>query len=193
VHATDVSVFRIINGWPGGVAPFFDFLSEANKNWVVRILVLLLIGYLLYKGLTTRVAAILSLVSIGLANLVCDLLKNHAPMARPCVELTGVVNHGVGFLTSNGTASAHAANMAALAAVMSFFFGRWGLLPLALALLVGLSRIYVGVHYPSQVVFGWFVGAVIGSVCVSCYRLWEGHYRPKESELEPPSRWKAVE
>ena len=37
--------------------------------------------------------------------------------------------------------------------------------PLVLTLLVGLSRIYLGVHYPTDVVGGWILGFIWASIC----------------------------
>jgi len=52
----------------------------------------------------------------------------------------------------------------------------WGapaLSPLAgaVALLVGVSRVYLGVHYPSDVFAGWVLGAAVGSVLILLSRL----------------------
>jgi undecaprenyl-diphosphatase len=170
-------LFRWINGWPDTYAPFYVFLSEANKNhWVQAILALFFI-FLLWRGPTTRIAALLSVGSIAVANFICDLLKHGIPTDRPCGHLAGVINHGVGFLDSAGTASAHAANMAALAVVMTYFFGRWGLIPIFIAFFTGISRIYVGVHYPSQVLFGWACGLCVGGIAVQGFRWYEARKR----------------
>ncbi len=177
MHGADVALFRWINGWSNTPAPFYDFLSEANKTLWVQIVLALFLIFLLWKGPTTRVAALLSVASIVAANGICDLLKHHVPMDRPCGHLAGVINHGVGFLGSAGTASAHAANMAALAAVMTYFFGRWGLIPIFIAFFTGISRIYVGVHYPSQVLFGWACGLCVGGIAIQSFRWYEARKR----------------
>ena len=48
--------------------------------------------------------------------------------------------------------------MAAVATVLVWRLGWWGTPWVLIALFTGLSRIYVGVHYPSQVMFGWLCG-----------------------------------
>jgi undecaprenyl-diphosphatase len=164
----DVALFRWINGWPEGWKPLFWFLSEATKlDWVRVVLGLMVLGMLLASP-KTRWAAILALLAWGLANGFTEALKNGFQMARPCVELEGCAMR-VRVLTSYGTASSHAANMAAVAFVFTAMLGRWGWAWVVLAFLVGLSRIYVGVHYPSQVLLGWLCGAFSGWVLVTMY------------------------
>ena len=48
---------------------------------------------------------------------------------------------------------------------------RWGAPWIVVALLVGVSRVYVGVHFPSQVVFGWTLGIASGVVVERIARL----------------------
>jgi undecaprenyl-diphosphatase len=42
---------------------------------------------------------------------------------------------------------------------------------LAVTALVGISRVYLGVHYPSDVVGGWILGAAIGAALIAIARL----------------------
>jgi undecaprenyl-diphosphatase len=179
MHYQDILVLRWINGWSNDWAPFYDFLSEATKMRWVQVVLIILILCFLFKGGAARVVTLLSLGAIVLANFICDLFKNHMPLGRPCVELANVVNHGVGFLQSPGTFSAHAANMAALATVVTYFYGRWGLIPILLAFFTGVSRIYVGVHYPSQVLYGWFCGGLVAFGIVNVYRHFDAKKRPE--------------
>lgn len=162
-------LFEAINGWPDSLAPFFHFMSEANKSWPVRIIVLVLIVAMLIwgrkRGCTT---IILSIVAAAIANELADGLKALIQSERPCVELADV-HLRVKMLTSSGTISAHAANTAAAAFVFTYMLGRWGWPWIALSILVGISRIYVGVHYPSQVLFGWSCGILVGLVAVKAY------------------------
>ena len=115
----------------------------------------------------SRFATIIALLSWPLANGITDLFKNFLPMLRPSVDLSTAIVR-VEPLTSAGTASAHSANMAAVAIAFALNLGPWRTLDLPrrsiigfwvlVAFLTGLSRIYVGVHYPYQVVLGWLVG-----------------------------------
>lgn len=116
-------------------------------------------------------------------NEVCDILKNWLMMPRPSVELLDA-HFRVNKLTSFGTASAHSANMMAVATAFLYYWRRAGYVWLVIAVLTGLSRIYVGVHYPYQVLFGWAVGAVVSLAMIA---VWEGCKKnrgvPQDEEL----------
>jgi undecaprenyl-diphosphatase len=157
VHGLDIRIFHAINGWSSQWRPLYVFFSEATKQTPVRIGILIIIALLIAAGRTTRKAALLALASIAVSDMFSNGIKNAFPMERPCVELHDVILR-VGMLDSFGTASSHSANMAALAFVMVYHFKWFGAPWILVALLTGLSRIYVGVHYPSQVLLGYLVG-----------------------------------
>lgn len=154
------AAFYWINQWPESLRPFFVFCSEGIKwRGVQFVLAAFVAAMLAFRS--TRAAVIQALIAWPLSDGLCNLLKNGFKWNRPCVDLADAILR-VGKLTTFGTASAHAANMAAIATVLTFRLG-WKASPwIGVALLVGLSRIYVGVHYPGQVLFGWLVGIGIG-------------------------------
>ena len=51
---------------------------------------------------------------------------------------------------------------AAIAVVLMCHFPKARYFVASVALLAGISRVYFGVHYPSDVVAGWILGAVVG-------------------------------
>ena len=174
MHALDVTLFRWINGLSDACRPVFWFLSEGAKQLWVRIALAVLAAAFIVAGPRTRRAGILSLIAFPLANGITDVLKHWLQVLRPCVELAGVQEHGVKFLDSFGTASAHSANMAAVAFVMTYYLRWWGAPWIVVAFLTGVSRIYMGLHYPSQVVLGWACGLFAAFVVV---KTWEAYER----------------
>ena len=78
--------------------------------------------------------------------------------------------------------SAHAANNFAVAAVCAAFFRRWGWLLFLPAILVSYSRVYVGSHWPLDVVVSCLLGAGIGLLVVvaveAFWRRWGGRCIP---------------
>lgn len=195
----DQALFRLINGWPDAWAPLFVTLSEGNKWWPVRIILLAVFVGLLFRRAERR-AALLAMLSWPLANAVTDVLKAAIPFERPSAAVAALVDKGMAVadavaqvggpllrvapLGSMGTASAHSANMAAVATVFALERRRHAPAWALLALLTGVSRVYVGVHYPSQVLFGWAVGVLVGFVVVNTHRAWT-RLRASRAEREP--------
>jgi undecaprenyl-diphosphatase len=106
-------------------------------------------------------AALLVLLAIGASDVIgARLLKPGIGRVRPCYEL-----QNVRLLVSCGGRhsfpSNHAANAFAAAVTLSFFYRRYSRYFFSMALLVGLSRIFVGVHYPGDVLGGF----ILGSLC----------------------------
>lgn len=69
--------------------------------------------------------------------------------------------------------SAHAVGAAAVAVLVSRRHGRWGWLAWAVALWIGLSRIYLGRHYPTDVVSGFLLGAIVSWLVIRGERWFE--------------------
>lgn len=180
----DEALFRWINeGWAN---PFFDhfmpFITHLAKNpFGIALLALAWLALLIWGGAKGRRAALLVLPAALIANELADLGKAYLGYLRPCVELSGVRVLGEP-LTSGGMPSAHAANMAAVAAVLVSQLG-WGWWPVwLLPLASGLSRVYIGVHYPSQVAMGWLLGAVIGFGIAWPFRVREKERAPRPTD-----------
>ena len=83
----------------------------------------------------------------------------------------------------NSFPSAHAANNFAVAAVCAVFFRRWGWLLFLPAVLVAYSRIYVGAHWPLDVLVSCLLGIGIGLLVVvgveALWRRWGGACLPR--------------
>ncbi len=179
----DLAIFYAINNWPEGLSPVMIFISECTKIPAVRVFLLVLVIFLVWRK-ATRLPIILTMIAWPLANEATDILKAGFRGLRPCVELPDAIVR-VNMLTSFGTASAHSANMAAVAAATWLTFGRKVGIPVTIiAFLTGLSRIYVGVHYPYQVLLGWSVGFLIALAVVKGAQLIQRKYFP--ASLEEP-------
>lgn len=178
----DLQLFRAINEGPDWLEPVMVFLSVGTKLWYVVLGLLLLFIYFIWRK-TLRTPAILAMLAWPIANAGCDWMKYGLQMPRPCVELPDVELR-VKMLTSYGTASAHSANMMAVAVAFMFYNWRLGTAWMVVALATGYSRVYVGVHYPYQVLFGWALGAFVAFVLVKSWEAYRrlGRSRPQESE-----------
>ena len=68
-----------------------------------------------------------------------------------------------------GFVSSHAANIFAASTILSFFYVHKKKLCLTIAFLVSYSRIYVGVHFPGDVIFGGVLGYLIAITTLTFY------------------------
>lgn len=104
------------------------------------------------------------LFAVGLCDLLnAQLLKEYFARVRPCRTLENVhllVNCGGGL----SFPSNHAVNNFAAATILSYYFQRKVLVLFSLAGLVAISRIFVGVHYPIDIVVGSLEGVAIGTI-----------------------------
>ena len=199
--AWDQGLFEWINHWPHSWNPFLKFFSVAlNQTWVKAVLGVVILG-MAVRGERSRKAVLLALIGVGIANTMTNIAKEAFPSNRPFnnqsryallkddgyvlvqthtgtrskvpKDFNGVFLR-VGDSKSKGTASAHSANMAALAFAMTYFLRGWGIPWIGVALLTGLSRIFTGAHYPSQVMFGWLCGIFAAFVVIKTWEAWTG-------------------
>jgi undecaprenyl-diphosphatase len=172
LQALDVQTFYWINGWQlGPLSPVLVFFSIALGELWFRVVLAAIVIYLLVRNWRTRMTLLGAILAAGLANEITDWLKAWFAGPRPYHVLPDVISRvGEAGPQSLATASAHSANMAAVATVFWLFLGwKWGLLWALIALFTGLSRIYVGAHFPVQVLLGWAIG--VGAGFFICFLL----------------------
>jgi undecaprenyl-diphosphatase len=101
-------------------------------------------------------------------------IKHVIRRIRPCNALEGI-KLLVGCTKSYSMPSNHATNSFAAAVVLYYFTRRnipvlFSVYPLILAALVAFSRVYVGVHYPGDVVIGALLGTAVAFVIIGLFR-----------------------
>jgi membrane-associated phospholipid phosphatase len=160
----DTALFFLLN--KGIQNSFFDTLMPFVTKHTELVFLPLAAAILIKSRGTAFTALVLSLIAVAFADGAGHVMKDIFARQRPCAVFDNI-NLLVGCGGSSSMPSNHAANSFAFAAV--FFLLRRELLSFLLiltAVMTGLSRVYVGVHYPSDVVAGMALGAAaaVGSV-----------------------------
>ena len=131
------------------------FLGEAGWFWILLGIALALIPKTRRVGITVLTALVFSLI-------VCNLtIKPLAARIRPYDLREGIeiiISKPLDFSFPSGHSSASFAAAAALFA----YYKKWGAGALTLAALIAFSRLYLYVHYPSDVLAGTVLGLLAG-------------------------------
>jgi undecaprenyl-diphosphatase len=138
-----------------------------------------LIGYLAWRYRRQSIAMVLLVIaSIGAADFIASgLMKPYFMRLRPCHDpaLAEVINVVQNCGGKFGFISSHAANTFALAVFFSLVLSEryllFKVLLLSWAVIVTYSRIYLGVHYPSDVLLGALLGSVLAYLASLAYGL----------------------
>ncbi len=140
------------------VMPFISKFGNAGMIWILLAVILLLVP-------KTRKSGMILVVALGVDVILCNGILKHAfGRIRPCD-----VNTAIQLLVARpddfSFPSGHTA--ASFAAVSALYFAgekRLWKLALVLAVLIAFSRLYLYVHYPTDILGGILVGAVAGYI-----------------------------
>lgn len=160
------SIFNLSQKWP-----ILDQFMIFSTNYVIY-LSFFTIFLIAFKGKAKeRKTLILILLSLPLAILVIKFIHLFINEPRPFVTFNFVP------LADNNPdpsfPSRHATIMAVIAFTYTYFKSKWAGLFLALMILVGISRIFVGVHYPLDVLGGFTVGGISVALAIFSVNLFK--------------------
>lgn len=152
-------------------------MSILSSFWIWYIIVVLFIFfiYLKFKKSFWK-PLVVAIICFALTDQSSNLIKHSVKRYRPShnVEISNkvhIVNNYKGGLYS--FVSGHACNSFGLALITLLFIKnkKWSIFVFTWACLVSYSRIYVGVHYPSDLLFGAILGICIAYIVFKTYNL----------------------
>ena len=166
----DKKVFLYLNGKHSPLWDDIMFWISAKTSWIPLYLILLII--IIYRERPYKF--IYTVLFVALVVLLCDqisvFIKDTVGRYRPTHDpeishLVHIVNNRRG--GQFGFVSSHAANTFGAAAFLANWFKnyKWELFLFGWAAIVSYSRIYLGFHYPFDIICGALLGILIGTQC----------------------------
>jgi len=159
----DKQDFRVVNDFARDTAWLHGFMKLMAQRGIVLFALALLVGWWLARRDRSprKVAiavwgALAALVAVALVQPIADAADEQRPFAS-MPHVLKLIPHAadVGFPSDHSTAAG------AVAAALLFVSWRLGLVTTLVALLLAFSRVYVGVHFPQDVVAGLVLGALV--------------------------------
>jgi undecaprenyl-diphosphatase len=176
ISRLDLAIVRILHGLGSErVTAIATGITDFGSTKNILLVTVVAVGALLLRGYSH--AAVSVAVSVTATQAVVHGIKAIVERGRPPASSSFVDAAGYAF------PSAHAASGVALYGLLALFVvrrlrGQARVAACALALLglgsLGLTRVYLGAHYPTDVVAGWLVGALIAAGAWSLGRALRG-------------------
>jgi undecaprenyl-diphosphatase len=179
-----------------------DFLNGTAGHWPLldRVMTLAATDLLLVPALVllalwfwsgpagqraTNQRVVLAAILSALGSLAVGALVGRLhPEARPFVA-DPAARQLIPHAADNGLPSDHALVTFGLAGVVLWWRRTPGLVLLAVAVLIGIARVYVGVHWPGDIVAGAIVGLLTGGLAARTVPWWTGAQRWSSRFLPP--------
>lgn len=154
-----------------GLDEFFIAISKSSDP-TFQILISLLVFAILYL-LNNKLEAICCVFNIGFTGASNLIFKNIVKRSRP-MGIRLIESHGYGF------PSGHSSISTAIGIVLIYFILKRmknkkaayliSVFIVAYLVLVGISRVYLGVHYPTDILGGWFLAGVWSYITIMIYK-----------------------
>lgn len=184
----DYDLLLLINGADNHFLDVIMIWISSIVLWVPLYILLLYLVIIKYKT-KAWIAIPIFILAVGLSDLISvHLFKNVFERLRPCYEpeLAGLVNNIVGCGGQFSFVSSHASNSFTIAFMSIFLLGNrynwlnwfmplWGLS-------IMYSRVYLGKHYPSDVIVGAMLGILVSWLMYLLFKYLLNYFSTKSTK-----------
>lgn len=176
IQNLDTSLLKFIHTCLG--CEVLDKLCPILRTKTTWIPLYLILAYSLWKNYRRDYWKIIltTVVLVSFCDILCaQFLKNLFQRIRPChlMEFSGWLRDFSLCSNTFSFPSCHAMNHAALASFVSYYLNaRYKWLLFAWVLIIGFSQMYVGVHYPSDILGGMFIGWLVSLTARRLVKTW---------------------
>ncbi|KOG53198.1 PA-phosphatase-like phosphoesterase [Streptomyces griseoflavus] len=170
MYSTDL--YRVVTDFAHDTPGWIHSLAAGGtEGGILLLMALAVFGWWRSRKGEERLVALAILVPVGtaVAYLVSEIVKSLVDEERPCRAVAGAAASIVQCPPQGDWSfpSNHSTIAAALAVGIVFAWRAAAWLALPVALLTGFSRVFVGVHYPHDVVAGLALGTLTATLCVT--------------------------
>ncbi|MDA3649169.1 phosphatase PAP2 family protein [Saccharopolyspora indica] len=155
--------YRAIASWAAGTPVWAHHVALFATQGLLGVLAALTV--LSWWRAGRRPQLLVPLLAGALGWVLADLVKEVFQQPRPCHAMPIETVRACAEVSVWSLPSGHSTAAAALAVALALQWRRIAALALAIAVLEGFSRIFIGVHYPHDVLAGFILGAVLAVVC----------------------------
>ena len=176
----DKDLFLLLNFDGGETLDRFFWVVSGKITWLPLYLLMAVLLWRRYGWKYTLLALVFVAVMVGLLDQTCNLLKEGIGKLRPSHNpdfegLIHLVKRPSGSIYRGGLYGSVSAHAATTFGIMTFtsslIRARWfTALTIVWVLLVAYSRIYVGAHYPLDLILGAALGIIAGVLMTRLYR-----------------------
>jgi len=178
LQAIDTHIFYFLN--TSATHPALDvvmpFLTDLNKQLFVKIFLVFFYALVFWRGSNhLKIAMLLLIPAIFFSDQLSNIVKHYFERPRPCkifADIHLLVPCGGGY----SMPSSHAVNNFAGAVILSFFYSKYKKYFFVFAGIIAYSRVYVGVHYVSDLLIGAMIGIMCGNIILAA---WNKYFKPK--------------
>lgn len=171
LHSFDTTITRAIISWPVAAKPFFLAVTALGDPIVTVLIGIAIAMYGFFQG-NLRLA--LAGASIWLTLAIGAGLKLLIGRERPISEYAANL-----LVPTFSFPSGHASGSIIAYGLLAYLAWHWLPQPwsyiavaifVSLIILIGISRVYLGAHFPSDIIAGWLLGAIVLCIVIFIVR-----------------------
>lgn len=183
----DKELFVFLNGFGSAQFDQFWLLITKQINWLPYFVLLLIIVQKKLGWKNLGIVLLFIALLITFTDQFTNLVKNHFQRLRPCNDLD--IKDSIRIVKSSDTYSFFSGHASNSTASMIFIFlllkkyYKYAFVVFLFPLIFAYSRIYLGLHFPGDIITGYFFGALFGYLFYKIYQAVLKKYPQFNSEL----------
>lgn len=176
LEKVDFTLFKIINGLSGRWQTLDSFSSIAASDYLIPMMIGLILTYLWFGNANPlererrQWATMAALIHMTIASFTVLVINQYAYRFRPF----DILDHNLLFYMPTDSSFPSNAAVGTLAVSIPFFFEKkigWGTILFILSVTISFSRIFVGVHYPGDIIGGYLLVLLLIPVSTNIVRI----------------------